>query len=189
MSIRKIDSVKYMAGHLIGCGKNLKIMRKFSAILCGRKWRLCGKDARLCGNFYNLITLLPWLFPTYKTHVNVLPIILVLYDPFDLLLPFVDTYFFVQRNFSMVFEGFRCCVCPKLSNQALIRDEKKLDTTRTRTQAHHKKTHRTPGGLKLFTNEKTCFRRCFGWITSSKWPISSIFLLLMMVISWFLAYM
>ena len=114
------------SGHLIGCGKNLKIMRKFSAILCGRKWRLCGKDARLCGNFYNLITLLPWLFPTYKTHVNVLPIILVLYDPFDLLLPFVDTYmyFFVQRNFSMVFEGFRCCVCPKLSNQALIRTRK-----------------------------------------------------------------
>ena len=38
-------------GHLIGCGKKLKIMQKFSAILCGRKWRLCGKDARLCGNF------------------------------------------------------------------------------------------------------------------------------------------
>ena len=108
-------------GHLIGCGKKLKIMRKFSVILCGRKWRLCGKDARLCGNFYNLIKLLPWLFPTYKTHVNVLPIILVLYNTFDLLLPFVDMYFFIQCNFSMVFEGFRCCVCPKLSNQALNR--------------------------------------------------------------------
>ena len=120
---KEMQFIKLNSGHLIGCGKNLKIMRKFSAILCGRKWRLCGKDARLCGNFYNLITLLPWLFPTYKTHVNVLPIILVLYDPFDLLLPFVDTYFFVQRNFSMVFEGFRC-VCPKLSNQALIRTRK-----------------------------------------------------------------
>ena len=124
----KIDRILFISGHLIGCGKKLKIMRKFSAILCGRKWRLCGKDARLCGNFYNLIKLLPWLFPTYKTHVNVLPIILVLYDTFDLLLPFVDTYFFVQRNFSMVFEGFRCCVCPKLSNQAL---------NRTRKTGHH----------------------------------------------------
>ena len=38
-------------GHLIGCGKKWKITRKFSAILCGRKWWLSGKDTRLCGNF------------------------------------------------------------------------------------------------------------------------------------------
>ena len=42
-----LDPIHY-TGHLIGCGKKWKIMRKFSAILCRRKWRLC---AKLCGNF------------------------------------------------------------------------------------------------------------------------------------------
>ena len=49
--------------------------------------------------FLKLIKLFPWLFPTYKIHVNILPRILVLYDMFDILLPFVDRYFFIQHSF------------------------------------------------------------------------------------------
>ena len=49
------------AGHLIGCGKKQKIMRKFSVILCGRKRQ-----------FQKLIKLFPWVFQTYKIHINVL---------------------------------------------------------------------------------------------------------------------
>ena len=45
-----LQKIKHFSGHLIGCGKKWKILRKFLAILCGRNWRLCGKDARLCGN-------------------------------------------------------------------------------------------------------------------------------------------
>ena len=50
--------------------------------------------------FVKLIKLFPWLFPKYKIYVNVLPRISVLYFMFDLLLPFMDRYFFVQHIFS-----------------------------------------------------------------------------------------
>ena len=49
--------------------------------------------------------------------------------------------------------------------------------------------HGTPGGLKLFTNEKRVFVAVFGWITSSKWSISLLFLLLKMVKSCFFTYL
>ena len=63
----------------------------------------------------------PLAFSNVKIiYVYVLPTILALFDMFDLLLLFVDTYFFVQRCFS----SFRCCVCLKLSNQALNRTRK-----------------------------------------------------------------
>ena len=45
------------------------------------------------------LKLFPWLFSMYikKIHFNVLPRILVLYDMFDFLLPFMDRYFFVEQ--------------------------------------------------------------------------------------------
>ena len=45
----------------------------------------------------------PLAFSMYKMYFNVLPRILVLSDMFDLLLPFMDRYFFVQSSFSIVF--------------------------------------------------------------------------------------
>ena len=45
----------------------------------------------------------PLAFPMYKTHSHILPRIFVLCDMFHILLPFVDSYFFVQRSFSIVF--------------------------------------------------------------------------------------
>ena len=51
------------------------------------------------GECLRLIKVFPWLFPTYKIHISVLPRISVLFDMFDILLPFVDRYVFVQRNF------------------------------------------------------------------------------------------
>ena len=74
------------------------------------------KNGKLCGNFWQYYAdesddyakkmpdyaeiskkktkLFPWLFSMYKIHLNVLPIILVLY---------YIRYFFVQRSFSIVF--------------------------------------------------------------------------------------
>ena len=93
--------------------------------------------------FQNLIKPLPWLFSMYKIHVKVLPRILVLYDMFDVLVPFMGRYFFIQCSFSID--------SPKLSNQALTRKTGHRKS-QTRTQAHQKKMHGTPGSLKLFTN-------------------------------------
>ena len=50
-SKRKTIQIVTVTGHLIGYRKKRKLMRKFLAVLCGRKWWLCEKDARLCGNF------------------------------------------------------------------------------------------------------------------------------------------
>ena len=74
------------------------------------------KNGKLCGNFrqyyvevsddYAEISKLNKVLPSLgffqhniKIHVNIVPRILVLYDTFDILLPFVDRYFFVQRRF------------------------------------------------------------------------------------------
>ena len=61
------------------------------------------EKCQIMQKFLKLIHLFLWLFPTYKIHVNALPRILVLYDMFYILLPFVDRYFFVQCSFSIVF--------------------------------------------------------------------------------------
>ena len=120
-----------------------------SAILCGRKVTIMRKKRQIMQKFLKLIKLFPWLFSTYKIYVNVLPRILVLYDMFDILLPFVDRYFFVQRSLS------------KLSNQPLNRTRKtghrKNKTNPGPSQAHLQRTRGTPGGLKLLTNEKRVF--------------------------------
>ena len=116
-----------------------------SAILCRRKVTIMRKKRQIMQKFLKLIKLFPWLFSTYKIYVNVLPRILVLYDMFDILLPFVDRYFFVQRSLS------------KLSNQPLNRTRKTGNRKKKLTQAHHQKTNGTPGGLKLFTNKKRVF--------------------------------
>ena len=42
----------FYAGLLIGCGKNLEILRHFQGKLCGKEGLLCGK---LCGFFLKLI--------------------------------------------------------------------------------------------------------------------------------------
>ena len=65
---------------------------------------------------FALIKLFPWFFQTHKILVNILLRIKLHHGMFDLLLPFVDSYFFVQRSFSIVFS-------PKLSNQAFESDE------------------------------------------------------------------
>ena len=57
------------------------------------------KKCQIMQKFLKLIKLFPWLFPTYKIPVKILLRILVLYDVFDILLPFVDRYFFVQCSF------------------------------------------------------------------------------------------
>ena len=62
--------------------------------------------------FLKLIKLFHWLFSTYKIDANVLPRILVFYDTFDLLLPFVDRYmyFFVQHSYAEKMpQGCRGC--------------------------------------------------------------------------------
>ena len=66
-----------------------------------KKVTIMRKKPQIVQKFRKLIKLFPWLFPTYKIHVNVLPRILVLYDMFDILLPLVDRYmyFFIQRSF------------------------------------------------------------------------------------------
>ena len=67
------------------------IMRKKATIM--------RKKRQIMRKFLKLIKLFPWLFPTYKIQINVLPRISVLYGMFDILLPFVDRYFFVQHSF------------------------------------------------------------------------------------------
>ena len=61
------------------------------------------KRHQIMWKFLTLIKLFPWLFSLYKIHFIVLPRILVLYDMFDLLLPFMGRYFFVQCSFSIDF--------------------------------------------------------------------------------------
>ena len=57
-----------------------------------KKVMIMWKRRQIMRKFLKLIKSFPWLFPLYKTHVNVLPIILFLYGMFDLLLPFVDSF-------------------------------------------------------------------------------------------------
>ena len=64
-----------------------------------KKVTIMRKRRQIMRKFVKLIKLFPWLFPTYKIHINVLPRIPVLNFMFDLLLPFMDRYFFVQRSF------------------------------------------------------------------------------------------
>ena len=59
------------SGQLIGCGKKSKIMRKFWAILCRKKVTIMRKRRQIMWKFLTLIKLFPWLFQTYKIHVNV----------------------------------------------------------------------------------------------------------------------
>ena len=87
-----IESEVTTAGHLIGCGIKWKIMWKFLAN--GEKMPDYAEISK-----FKLIKMSPWLFPTYKIYVNVLLRILVLYDMFDILLPFMDRYFFFQHSF------------------------------------------------------------------------------------------
>ena len=84
-----------------------------------KKVKIMRKRRQIMRKFVKLMKLFPWLFPTYKIHINVLPRIPVLNFMFDLLLPFMDRYFFVQRSFPQTVRSLRCRVCPKLSNQAL----------------------------------------------------------------------
>ena len=135
------------------------------------------KNEKLCGNFQQyyaeesddyaektpdyaaiskFLKLFPWLFRMYIILVNVLPRIKLLHGMFDLLLPFVDSYFFNPHSFSIVF--VRSLVTRHLIGRGTLDTE----SLQTRTQAHHQKMHGTPGGLKLFANEKACFGRCFG---------------------------
>ena len=68
-----------------------------------KKERITRKRHQIMRKFLKPIKLFPWLFPIYKIHVNVLLRILVCYDMFDLWLPLVDRYVFVQHSFFMVF--------------------------------------------------------------------------------------
>ena len=68
-----------------------------------KKVTIMRKRRQIMQKFLTLIKLFPWLFQTYKIHVNVLPRIKLLHGMFDLLLPFVDSDFFVQHSFSIVF--------------------------------------------------------------------------------------
>ena len=64
-----------------------------------KKVTIMQKRRQIMWEFVKLTKLFPWLFPMYKIHINVLPRISVLYFMFDLLLPFMGRYFFVQRTF------------------------------------------------------------------------------------------
>ena len=112
-----------------------------------------------------------------------LPRIKLLNDMFDLLLPFMDRYFFVQRSFSIVFS-------PKLSNLAL---------NWMRKAGYWKSENYNPGSspedawnarrFKIVYEQKGMFWPLF-WVNNFfKMIISSLFLLLRMVNSCFLAYM
>ena len=57
-----------------------------------KKVTILWKRRQIMQKFLKLIKLFPWLFQTYKIH-----------DMFDLLLPFMDRYFFVKCSFSIVF--------------------------------------------------------------------------------------
>ena len=78
-----------------------------------KKVTIMQKRGQIMWKFLKIIELFPWLFQTYKIHGYFLPRIQLLHDMFDLSLPFMDRYFFVQRSFSIVFFS------PKFSNQAL----------------------------------------------------------------------
>jgi len=109
------------------CDSVRKKMENYAEIfgnITRKKVTIMRKRRQIMRKFLKLMKLFSWLFSTYKTHINVLPRISVLYDMFDLLLPFVDRYFFVQRSFSPGFShSFRCRVCLKLSNQALKQNQ------------------------------------------------------------------
>ena len=62
-----------------------------------KKVTIMRKRHQIMRKFVKFIKLFPWLFPAYKMHINVWPRISVLM--FDLLLPFMDRYFFIQRSF------------------------------------------------------------------------------------------
>ena len=67
-----------ITGHLIGCGKKWKIMRKFSAILCGSDDYAEVSDDYAekkpdYAEISKLKKLFPWLFQTNKKLINVLP--------------------------------------------------------------------------------------------------------------------
>ena len=74
-------------------------MRKFSVILCG-SGDYAGKKPDYA-EISEINEVVPFVFPTNKIYVNILPSILVLYDMVELLLLFVGRYFFV-------FHSFRC---------------------------------------------------------------------------------
>ena len=149
-------------------------VEKFSNIMW-KKVAIMRKRHQIMRKFPKLIKLFPLFFPHIK-YVNILPKILVLYDTFDLLMPFVDRYFFALLSFSIVF------VVPKFSKQALNQ------TRKTRTQAHHRKMHETPGGFKLFTSKMRVFVAILDkqllqndqslWVDSCFWLKCSNFLVL-----------
>ena len=77
-------------------------MKNYAEIFGNIMWKkvtIMQKKHKIMEKFLKLIKLFPWLFPTYKIHVNILPRILVLDDMIDILLPFMDRYFFVQHSF------------------------------------------------------------------------------------------
>ena len=65
-----------------------------------KKVTIMWKRHQIIQKFLKLIKLFHWLFPTYKINVNILLRMLVLYAMFDLLLPFVDRYFFIQHSYA-----------------------------------------------------------------------------------------
>ena len=57
------------------------------------------KKVTIMRKFLKLIKLFPWLFPMYEMYMLTSYQQFVLSDMFDILLPFMDRYFFVQRSF------------------------------------------------------------------------------------------
>ena len=85
-----------------GAEKNGNYLEIFGNIM-PKKVTIMGKKRQIMPKFLKLTKMSSWLFPTYKIYVNILLRILVLYDMFDILLPFMDRYFSIQRSFSIVF--------------------------------------------------------------------------------------
>ena len=77
-------------------------MQKFFGNIMRKKLMIMRKRCQIIGKFQKLIKLFPWLLPMCKIHINFLLRLLVLYDTFDLLMPFVDRFFFVQHSYSIV---------------------------------------------------------------------------------------
>ena len=83
-----------------------KKIENYAEIFSNIMWKkvpIMQKRCQIMQKFLKLIKLFPWLFSLCKIHFIILPRIWVLYDMFDLLLPFMERYFFVQHSFSLVF--------------------------------------------------------------------------------------
>ena len=79
--------------------KNMENYAEILDNIMQKKVTIMRKRRQIMWKFVKLIKLFPWLFPTYKVHVYISPRISVLYFMFDLLLPFMDRYFFIQSSF------------------------------------------------------------------------------------------